>query len=354
MPPKRPYPNGWFAVCLSAELRPGTVLRRRLMGEEVVVYRTASGVVRAVGAYCPHLGAHLGYGGAVEGDCIVCPFHKFAYDGSGQCVRTGYGTPPSPKLKLATREVREVDGIVVVWHHTLGTPPDWELPQSVPEELWPRFNHTYTLVDTPQDIYENAFDLGHFEPVHHTKIADYDYSMDGNKVSFAVDFVPVDIRLFGLMSSLHLHFDSEMYGLGFVHSQISVPRFDTVFQTWALPTPIDPHHSEFRVPLSIDRINGRKKVPNWLIGLIGRVALVAFGTDLTRDFPVWQNKTYVERPHLAKGDGPIYKFRRWADQFYTEDTLGSSARGEREEPGSRNGSAEALGAGSRGGGVERS
>ena len=38
-----PYPNGWFAVAFSKELKPGAVLRRRLMGEEVVVYRTRGG-----------------------------------------------------------------------------------------------------------------------------------------------------------------------------------------------------------------------------------------------------------------------------------------------------------------------
>lgn len=187
---QRPYPNGWFAVCLSDELRAGSILRRRLMGEDIVVYRTASGVVRAIVAHCPHLGAHFGYGGVIDGDCIVCPFHKFAYDTSGQCVRTGYGTTPSPNLKLATREVREVDGIVVVWYHSLGVPPNWEIPHSVPRKLWPRFNRTYTLVDTPQDVVENAFDIGHFEHVHHTKIQHYDYSVSDTSVSLAVDLMP--------------------------------------------------------------------------------------------------------------------------------------------------------------------
>ena len=32
-------------------------------------------------AYCPHLGAHLGFGGKVEGDCIKCPFHEWKFQG---------------------------------------------------------------------------------------------------------------------------------------------------------------------------------------------------------------------------------------------------------------------------------
>ena len=91
-----PYPNGWFCVAFADELKPGAIITRPIMGEEVVVYRTRRGTVRAVRPYCPHLGAHLGAeaGGTIEGEDIVCPFHRFAFDPTGACVRTGYGTPP--------------------------------------------------------------------------------------------------------------------------------------------------------------------------------------------------------------------------------------------------------------------
>ena len=35
-----------------------------------------------------------------------------------------------------------------------------------------------------------------------------------------------------------------------------------------------------------------------------------------KDFPIWENKVYRERPLLCDGDGPIQAFRRWAAQFY--------------------------------------
>ena len=37
-----------------------------------------------------------------------------------------------------------------------------------------------------------------------------------------------------------------------------------------------------------------------------------------QDFPIWENKTYLERPRLCEGDGPVGDYRRWAAQFYVE------------------------------------
>ncbi|MFY7628125.1 Rieske 2Fe-2S domain-containing protein [Streptomyces sp. NY05-11A] len=68
-----PYPSGWFCLARSRELAPGRVVTRRFMNEDIVLYRTRDGRPRAVRPYCPHLGAHLGAGGTVEGQNLVCP-----------------------------------------------------------------------------------------------------------------------------------------------------------------------------------------------------------------------------------------------------------------------------------------
>ena len=73
-------PSGWFAVASSTELKPGTVLARRYFGQELILYRTASGEARLTEAYCPHLGAHLATG-TVEGENLRCPFHGFQEPG---------------------------------------------------------------------------------------------------------------------------------------------------------------------------------------------------------------------------------------------------------------------------------
>ena len=94
-----PFPVGWYVVALSDELKPGEVKPFKFMGEEVVLYRTQAGVANLIGAYCPHLGAHFGYGGQVVGEHIRCPFHAFEFDVNGVCQSTAYGTRIPPKAK---------------------------------------------------------------------------------------------------------------------------------------------------------------------------------------------------------------------------------------------------------------
>lgn len=61
------------------------------LGLNLVVWRGESGKSYVADAYCPHLGAHLGVGGVVKGDCIECPFHKWVFQGgSGDCVHVPY------------------------------------------------------------------------------------------------------------------------------------------------------------------------------------------------------------------------------------------------------------------------
>ena len=77
------------------------------MGEQVVLFRTESGVATPMDAYCPHLGAHLGHGGAVNGERIRCPFHAFEFDTGGTCQFVPNGTRPHAKAEAHAYPLRE-------------------------------------------------------------------------------------------------------------------------------------------------------------------------------------------------------------------------------------------------------
>ena len=127
------YPNGWFQMAWSDEIAVGDV--RRLSGfcKELVAFRGKSGRLCVLDAYCPHLGAHLGVGGTVEGDTIQCPFHGWRFDGNGVCVDVPYAKCIPANSGLTRWPVVERNGLVMVWHHALGALPP--LLGNAPAEL---------------------------------------------------------------------------------------------------------------------------------------------------------------------------------------------------------------------------
>ena len=62
-----PYPIGWYFVAFSDEVEALSVSRVHYFGQELVLYRGESGAVHTTEAFCAHQGAHLGWGGKVQG-----------------------------------------------------------------------------------------------------------------------------------------------------------------------------------------------------------------------------------------------------------------------------------------------
>jgi phenylpropionate dioxygenase-like ring-hydroxylating dioxygenase large terminal subunit len=77
--------KGWYFGCLSREIQIGKAKSIDLCNQRIVLFRGEDGAVRALDAYCPHLGTDLGIG-RVDGNQIRCFFHHWAFDDSGECV----------------------------------------------------------------------------------------------------------------------------------------------------------------------------------------------------------------------------------------------------------------------------
>ena len=67
------FPFGWYRAAYSEDVGPGELRPVRYLNRDLVVWRGEDGAAHVMDAYCPHLGAHLGYGGRVQGCEIVCP-----------------------------------------------------------------------------------------------------------------------------------------------------------------------------------------------------------------------------------------------------------------------------------------
>src|SRR5579883_42116 len=102
----------WQPFCIAAELTPEKPTKRiRLLGEELVAWRSPSGRYGLMAEHCPHRGTSLAYGFAEE-EGLRCPYHGWKYDFGGQCIEQPFEpkgstfkdrirTPAYPVQKLA-------------------------------------------------------------------------------------------------------------------------------------------------------------------------------------------------------------------------------------------------------------
>ncbi|HET9588836.1 MAG TPA: Rieske 2Fe-2S domain-containing protein [Anaerolineales bacterium] len=311
-----PYPNGWYAFGMSDELAPGKLLARKFMGQEVVVFRTDLGKAYAVDAYCPHLGAHFGYGGSVHGEVLQCPFHGFQFNGQGTCVRTGYDTPIPPSARLRTWHLREQDGLLLLYFHSRNEDPAWEVP-CLGTTGWTRLIYkSFVLHDHPQETTENSVDLGHFSPVHRYRDLRVlkEFESAGPHLSTACA-VKRALKILGVeWTEFDFEFETQIYGLGYSLVNVYVPRIRLTARLWVLPTSIDEDRVVLRLALRAK--SWQSPLGALLSPLIASFVLRGFAHDASQDFPIWEHKRYTNLPALAKGDGPIGKYRQWAKQFY--------------------------------------
>jgi nitrite reductase/ring-hydroxylating ferredoxin subunit len=316
------FPTGWYAVCRSDELPREGVRGARYFGEDIALYRAASGRVHATEAYCPHLGAYLPAGGQVVGDRLRCPFHGFEFDGRGRCTKNAYGTKAPPKARLRVWPVRELAGFVLVWYDAHGRAPDWELEDPDMAGWTSVRGETLELRSHPQETSENSVDLGHFSELHGFRSptilepfrAEGPLLTAAYSVQLASGSPIADraLRLFG-HDGLHIRFAVRVHGLGWSLADGEVPALGMRFRQFVLATPIDEDRMHLRIGTAIER---RVPVLDWLLREFGFRALAK---EVARDRPIWENKRYIEHPVLAKGDGPIPAYRRWARQFYPQE-----------------------------------
>lgn len=161
--------KGWYIACPEHEIRQGQAKSLELCGQRIVVFRGRDGQVRALDAFCPHLGTDLGIG-RVEGNWLRCVFHQWAFDGDGQCQHIPCQVEIPAWATLSAYATAEKYGFIWVY-------PEATAPESVPEfdELVGK-----AVITLPETAFErtchhhicmmNGIDVQHLKTVHHLDI----------------------------------------------------------------------------------------------------------------------------------------------------------------------------------------
>lgn len=162
----------WYIAAASHELTGKQPLGRQLLGQRVVLWRDSAGVAHAIKDMCIHRSVPLSQG-EVDGDWVRCPFHGWAYDGTGRCTLIPSNGPDAPvpsNARTRSYPVQERSGYI--WVYT-GSKPEPQ-PLLIPEELtsseWTAGRRYDDVNANYTRVIEQSIDIAHVPWVHRKTI----------------------------------------------------------------------------------------------------------------------------------------------------------------------------------------
>ncbi|GMW06420.1 MAG: aromatic ring-hydroxylating dioxygenase subunit alpha [Gammaproteobacteria bacterium] len=182
--------NFWYPAGLSAEIGENPV-RRRMLGQDFVLWRDPAGQVHCLSNTCIHRGGSLA-GGKVRDGEIACPYHGWRFAGDGRCTRIpslGLEARIPGRARVDAYPTAEKYGLVFAF---LGDLPEeercpiMEIPEfrgESPDEGWRATIQHFDWDFDYQRSMENGIDGAHNEYVHPT----HGYSGEREDIRIAVE-----------------------------------------------------------------------------------------------------------------------------------------------------------------------
>ena len=308
--PFSPFPMGWYAVAWFEHILPCQIVSSKICAKDIVIVKGEDGDVAVFDAHCPHLGAHLGYGGKLVDGNIKCPFHGWEFDSEGECKSVPYVSTPL-KVSLKKWDSLIINGMVMVWWSESSQAPKW-YPKPLDLDGWtqPFLDSTcvWNLRTHVQEIAENGFDLAHFPSVHG---ADAPGTLHNIQLeSYKASWSSISKSNF-LETEMHAITKISLEGLGVQRVFVNLKEKDLSIRTFLYITPLDHNSIIIRMPVSVPSCGDPRRD-----AMVVKLLIPKLAAELKRDFDIWENKKYVSRPPLSLADGPINKFREWAKIFY--------------------------------------
>ena len=326
-----PFPEGWYFVADRQVILKARLIQKTWMGISIVVWCDDEGRICVAESYCPHLGSDLGppAGGCVRNGRLVCPFHGFEYDATGQCVATPYAAAPRG-ARLRVFPTQEVLGMVFAWWGIEGREPQWDLPtDSMDQAGWSQLEiRTTRFPGHPQDTTENSVDLAHLRYVHGYDNVDRigEVSVNGPRLESNFDFRST--RKIARFAKVTMAISSRtlVAGLGYSFVNIREHSIGMDMRLWVLATPVDGTVIDLSLASQVREIRSPKR---WFAGLVFlpprlRASIMSKfiarmqNQDVRQDMVIWGRKRYRARPQLCYSDGEIMAFRAYCAQFYSD------------------------------------
>ncbi|RKF21759.1 aromatic ring-hydroxylating dioxygenase subunit alpha [Altericroceibacterium spongiae] len=158
--------NYWYVAAFSDEIS-RQPMRRTILEEDIVFYRTEDGKPVAVQNRCPHRSFPL-HTGRVEGDRIVCGYHGMEFNPDGSCALVPALNTAPKAIRLDAYPLEEDGPLLWIW---MGDPANPDYSRLIRQE-WctsPEWTHVKGYMYMKANylgLHENLMDLTHFPFLH--------------------------------------------------------------------------------------------------------------------------------------------------------------------------------------------
>jgi phenylpropionate dioxygenase-like ring-hydroxylating dioxygenase large terminal subunit len=187
--------NCWYVAALGSELS-RTPFARRLLGTDVVFYRTEAGEPVALRNRCPHRSFPLSKG-RLDGDTLVCGYHGMAFEPGGRCVNLPSLVNVPAGARVRSYELVERGPLLWIW---MGE-PDLADPDAIPDTQWlasPQWRTVSGSFHFKSDyvsMHENLLDQTHFPFLHPGAVGTPEYARSRLSVRREGEAVVIDRML---------------------------------------------------------------------------------------------------------------------------------------------------------------
>jgi len=155
--------NTWVYVHSAKKLKAKEIVNLTIMNRELVLWKSESGSISLLDAYCTHLGAHLG-NGKVCGEVLQCNFHKRKFELHGSCRGRG--------KSVQSYEIIIQHELIFAWFGEAES--DWKMPDLLQGFYPDDTDSTWKIFKTKQfnydfsakDLLDNTVDPVHFKTFH--------------------------------------------------------------------------------------------------------------------------------------------------------------------------------------------
>jgi len=156
----------WYVVAFAAELD-RTLRRRKILGRNIVLFRTLSGKPVALDDRCIHRSFPLSRS-TLDGDTVVCGYHGMRYDALRACIEIPSQATCPKGVGIRAYPLIERGPLVWIW---MGEPAQAD-PLRIPTQpwiesaSWARSQGCFALPASYVSLHENLMDLTHLSYLH--------------------------------------------------------------------------------------------------------------------------------------------------------------------------------------------